>query len=113
MYIVCVTIRVKPELVTDFIAATRENQLGTRTHEPGNVQWDFLQGEDDPTAFFIYEAYHTKDDFPLHQAMPHYLTWRDAVAPMMAEPRVGKRYFSVDHSVDCSVDSSVVSSVDS
>jgi len=100
MYVVCVTIRVKPEQVEAFIRATLANQHGTRTTEPGNVQWDFLQAEEDPTAFFIYEVYKTKEDFPVHQQTSHYNQWRDEVVDMMAEPRLGKRYFTVDFTGD-------------
>ena len=91
MYVVCVQIHVKPEHVESFIRVTRDNHLGSR-QEPGNVRWDLLQAEDDPTRFFLYEVYRTKADFPIHQQTEHYLAWKDAVTDMMAEPRVGIRY---------------------
>ncbi len=95
MYVVCVTIHVKPEFVDQFIAATLDNATNTRALEPGNVRWDFLQAEDNPTHFFLYEVYKTKEDFPKHQQMEHYLRWRTAVQDWMAEPRVGFRYANI------------------
>ncbi len=95
MYIVCVTVKVKPQFVGPFIQATLLNQQGTRTTETGNVRWDFLQAEDDPTHFFAYEVYLTKEDFPKHQQTAHYLTWKAAVENWLAEPRVGIRYISL------------------
>jgi quinol monooxygenase YgiN len=38
------------------------------------------------------ETYHTPDDPARHKATAHYAAWRDAVAPMMAEPRRGVTY---------------------
>ncbi|MEP7287092.1 MAG: antibiotic biosynthesis monooxygenase [Chloroflexota bacterium] len=95
MYIVCVQCHIKPEFVDDFIRVTHENHEGTRTTEPGNVRWDCLQAEDDPTRFFLYEVYHSKEDFPIHQQTAHYLRWKEAVADMMVEPRVGTRFLNV------------------
>jgi len=91
MYIVCVQIHVKSEYVESFIRLTQGNHLGSR-QEAGNVRWDLLQAEDDPTRFFLYEVYRTKADFPIHQQTAHYLAWKEAVTDMMAEPRLGVRY---------------------
>jgi (4S)-4-hydroxy-5-phosphonooxypentane-2,3-dione isomerase len=90
MYVVCVTIHVKPEHVDAFIAATLENARNSR-HEPGNLRYDVLRAEDDPQRFFLYEVYHSKEDFAAHQQTPHYFTWRDAVQDWMAQPRQGVR----------------------
>jgi len=95
MYVVCVQVHVKPEYIDEFIQTTRANYEDTRKNEPGNVRWDLLQSEEDPARFFIYEVYKTKEDFPKHQETPHYKRWREVVAPWMAEPRVGVKYFNV------------------
>jgi len=94
MYVVCVTVKVKPGHEDDFIAASRENARGTR-QEAGNVRFDVLRGEEDKSQFFLYEAYRTKEDFASHQQTPHYLRWRDAVKDWMAEPRKGVRHTSL------------------
>ena len=91
MYVVCVTINVKPEHVEDFIPAILDNARGTR-QEPGNLRFDVIQAEDDPTRFFLYEVYYTKEDFAAHQQTAHFYAWRDAVQDWMAQPRQGTRY---------------------
>ncbi len=94
MYVVCVTVFVKPDRAEAFAEASRLNHEGTRT-EPGNVRFDVLQAEDDPARFFLYEAYRSRDDFAAHQQTPHYQTWRSTVADMMAQPRQGVRHHSL------------------
>lgn len=91
MYVVCVTIKVKPEHVQDFIPTILDNARGTR-QEPGNLRFDVLQSEDDPARFFLYEVYYTKEDFSAHQQTAHYHAWREAIESWMAEPRQGVRY---------------------
>jgi len=94
MYVVCVKIQVLAEHVDAFIAATRDNARGTR-EEPGNVRFDVLRGNDDPTRFFLYEVYKEEAGFKAHQQTEHYLRWKETVAPMMAAPRVGEKYSSI------------------
>lgn len=94
MYFVCVSIHVKPDHLDRFVEATLVNARGTRG-EPGNLRFDVLRREDDPTRFFLYEAYRDKDAFTHHQKTEHYARWRDAVKEWMAEPRVGLRHLPV------------------
>jgi (4S)-4-hydroxy-5-phosphonooxypentane-2,3-dione isomerase len=95
MFVVCVTIRVIPEYVEAFVAATRQNSRATRSLEPGNARFDVLRSVDDPTQFFLYEAYRDEAAFRAHQQTEHYLAWKAAVAPWMAVPRVGVKHVSV------------------
>ena len=94
MYVVCVTIFVKPPAVGAFIDATLDNARNTR-QEPGNVRFDVLQAEEDPARFMLYEAYRSQDDFARHQQTEHYLRWKQAVAEWMAQPRQGVRHHSL------------------
>lgn len=94
MYVVCVTVHVAPEHVESFIQATLENARESRK-EPGNVRFDVLQAEADPAQFFLYEVYREKEDFGRHQQTPHYLRWKETVAPWMAVPRRGIRHLSL------------------
>ncbi len=86
MYILSVTVKVKPESVVAFIDASLANHAGSR-REPGNLRWDLLQAADDSTHFMLYEVYRTEDDFKAHRQTPHFLLWQETVADMMAEPR--------------------------
>ena len=94
MYVVCVTIFVKPESVTRFLEATFDNAGNTRK-EPGNIRFDVLRGEEEPNRFFLYEVYQSKEDFVKHQQTPHYLRWKSAVADWMAQPRQGVRHHPI------------------
>ena len=89
MHITLVHVRVKPEAIDAFIAATRANHEAS-IREPGNRRFDVLQSPDDPARFILYEAYASADDAAAHKATAHYLAWRDAVAELMAEPRRGE-----------------------
>lgn len=91
MIVTCVYVHVRPEVIDDFIEASSANHTGS-VKEPGNVRFDFIQQDDDPTRFMIYEAYESADAAAAHKNTSHYLTWRAAVENMMAEPRKGIRY---------------------
>lgn len=94
MYVVAVTVHVKPDQIPLFIDATLDNARNTR-QEPGNVRFDVLQSQDDPAQFLLYEAYAAADDFVKHQQTPHYLRWKQLVAEAMAQPRQGRKHHSL------------------
>lgn len=94
MHIVHVQVHVKPEAVESFRRATRDNARGS-LQEPGIVRFDVCQSADDPTRFVLVEIYRTKDDPPRHRETSHYRAWREAVEPMMAEPRTKAEYVNV------------------
>ena len=91
MLVVHVFVRVTPESVDAFAAATHENARQS-VREPGVVRFDVVQQADDPTRFVLMEIYRTAEDPARHKETAHYATWRDAVAPMMAEPRRAVHY---------------------
>ncbi len=99
MYIVHVDIHVKPEALNAFRDATIENASNS-IHEVGIARFDFMQRSDDPTRFTLVEVYRTPADADLHKQTAHYLTWRDTVADMMAEPRTSVKYASIFPSED-------------
>ncbi|MFC2089538.1 antibiotic biosynthesis monooxygenase [Bacteroidota bacterium] len=86
-----VYVQVKKENIDEFIAATIRNHEAS-VNEEGNMRFDFLQKEDDPGSFVLYEAYENEATAAAHKSTPHYLEWRDIVAGMMAEPRKGFKY---------------------
>lgn len=91
MHVTLVHVHVKPEHLEPFIAATLRNHEGS-VREPGNLRFDVLQSEDDPTRFVLVEMFRDADAATAHKATPHYLAWRDEVAAWMATPRVGQRH---------------------
>jgi (4S)-4-hydroxy-5-phosphonooxypentane-2,3-dione isomerase len=100
MLIVHVHVRVKPESIEAFRRATVENARQS-VKEPGIARFDVLQDSGEPTRFVLVEVYRNTDSPAQHKDTPHYQTWRDAVADMMAEPRTSVKYdniFSTDES---------------
>jgi autoinducer 2-degrading protein len=91
MHVTLVHVRVKPERLEEFIAATQANHEAS-VREPGNRRFDVLQSTEDPSRFVLYEAYASADEAAAHKSTPHYAAWRDQVADMMAKPRKGVPY---------------------
>jgi len=94
MLIVHVHAHVKPECVEAFREATVENAQNS-IQEPGVARFDVIQQADDPTRFILVEVYRTPEAPAQHKDTAHYQKWRDAVAPMMAEPRTSVKYVNV------------------
>ena len=94
MYVLCVTVFVKPENISEFLAVTSEHSSLTR-QEKGNVRYDVLQSEEDSTCFIIYEAYQSKEDFLIHRDTIHSLKWKEKIESWMARPRQRIRCNSV------------------
>ena len=94
MYVVTVTVFVKPQFVQQFVEATLDNAHNTR-REPGNVRFDVLQAEAEQNRFLLYEAYRSKGDFEHHHQTDHYLRWKQAVTDYMAQPRQGVKNVSI------------------
>ena len=97
MLIVHVQVRVKPDCVEAFKQAT---QLNARLSllELGVLRFDVSQQQDDPTRFVLVEIYRDADAAAAHKATDHYPVWRDAVAPMMAEPRQSVKFDNISPS---------------
>jgi len=94
MYAVFVRIRIMPGQTSQFLELTAANHGGTR-QERGNLRFDVLQDAADVTRCFLYEVYRDEAAFRTHQQTAHYLAWKEAVAPLMAEPRQAERMHSV------------------
>lgn len=91
MLTVLVHVRVKPEFVEGFKAASLENASHSRL-EPGVAQFDVLQEQGQPDKFVLIEAYRSVEAAAAHKETAHYAKWRDTVASMMAEPRHSVKY---------------------
>ena len=94
MHVTLVHVRVLPDQLEAFLEATAANHEGSM-REPGNRRFDVLRDPADPGRFLIYEVFVDADAAATHKATPHYLAWRDRVAPMMAEPRRGEPWEGV------------------
>jgi (4S)-4-hydroxy-5-phosphonooxypentane-2,3-dione isomerase len=94
MLVVHIHVHVKPEMVEAFKAATLANARAS-VREAGIARFDVCQQPDDPTRFVFVEVYRTAAAPAAHKETAHYAAWRDAVAPMMAEPRTSVKYANV------------------
>jgi (4S)-4-hydroxy-5-phosphonooxypentane-2,3-dione isomerase len=94
MLIVLVHVRVKPEWVEAFKTATIANASAS-VQEAGIARFDLIEEKGDPTRFILVEIYRDAEAPARHKDTEHYRTWRDAVADMMAEPRIGYKYSNV------------------
>jgi len=92
--IVEVQCHVRAEDVEAFRAATLVNARAS-IQEPGIARFDVYQDADDATRFVLVEVYRSKEAPAAHKATAHYAAWRDAVAPMMAEPRTSRKLVNV------------------
>jgi quinol monooxygenase YgiN len=86
MLVVHVHVHVKPECVEAFKQATLANARES-LKELGVARFDVIQQQDVPTRFVLVEVYRDTNAAGAHKETKHYPVWRDAVAPMMAEPR--------------------------
>ncbi|HET7839160.1 MAG TPA: putative quinol monooxygenase [Rectinemataceae bacterium] len=86
MQVTVVSIKVKPERIEAFRAATLEN-VAASLKEPGVARFELFQDRDDPTHFVLFEAYRDAEGPARHKESSHYLKWKDLAEPMMAEPR--------------------------
>lgn len=94
LFIVHVHVHVRPDQVEQFKEATAVNASHS-LQEPGVARFDVVQQIDDPTRFVLVEAYRSREAADAHKETAHYQTWRDTVAPMMAEPRSSVKYVNV------------------
>jgi autoinducer 2-degrading protein len=94
MHIVHVHVHVKTDKIEEFIAATLENARNS-VKEAGIARFDVIQDANNAARFILCEVYKTPGDALKHKETGHYLTWRDKVADMMAEPRNGMPYKNV------------------
>lgn len=94
MLVVHVHVRIRPERIGDFLAATVINARASLT-EPGVLRFDVLRDQADPAHAVLVEVYRDDEASAAHKLTPHYATWRDAVAEMMAEPRRSERFSAV------------------
>ena len=94
MLVVHVHVHVKPESVEAFKQASVENARNS-IQEPGIARFDVIQQADDRTRFILVEVYRDQEATVKHKETAHYATWRDTVAPMMAEARSSVKFSNV------------------
>lgn len=99
LIVLLVDIAVVADRVDAFLAATEANAVASR-QEPGILRFDVLADRGDPAHVVLVEIYRDEAAVAAHKETAHYAAWRDAVAPMMARPRVGTRYVNISPADD-------------
>lgn len=94
MLVVHVNIKVVPDQVEAFLAASRANATAS-LQEPGILRFDVIQDLADPAHVLLVEVYRDEAATVAHKETAHYATWRDTVAPMMAVARSATKFAAV------------------
>ena len=94
MHILIVHARVKAEFIDAFKEATIVNAENS-AREPGVARFDFMQQQDDPSKFVLYEVYRDADAPAKHKETAHYNAWLEKVTDMFEEPRTRALYTNV------------------
>ncbi|MFP4114056.1 MAG: antibiotic biosynthesis monooxygenase [Spirochaetales bacterium] len=82
MIVRIITVRVKPGHERAFEEATVRNHEGS-IREPGVLRFDVLRDENNPGAYYLYEAYRDESATVAHKETEHYNDWKRAVEPFM------------------------------
>ena len=94
MHILIVHARVKTEFIDAFKQATVVNAENS-AKEPGVARFDFMQQQDDPSKFVLYEVYRDAVAPAKHKGTAHYNAWLEKVSHMFEEPRTRALYTNV------------------
>ena len=89
-----VFVSTKPGTEEAFLKASLANAQASAKEE-GIARFDVIQEKEDPTKFVLVEVYKNEDAPAAHKQTEHYMTWRDTVQDMMAEPRSAIKYKTV------------------
>lgn len=100
MFVLVVSLKVKPERREDFLKAAQEDSRGSSNDEPNCLRFDVVEDNANPNHFYFYEVYRNEEALKEHTAAPHYQVWRAAVeSGVLEEPAVVTRctsHFPVD-----------------
>ncbi len=86
LFAVWVTLQVRSEGRTGFLAAIEENARASVREEPGCLRFDVIELDRDENLFAFYELYRDEDAFHReHKGAAHFAAWR-AVAERVLVP---------------------------
>ena len=77
--ILSVTFVIHEQWVSDFETAILINAQASLNNEPGCDRFDVCRDENNPSVFYLYEIYHSKEAIDAHRAAPHYLAMKETV----------------------------------
>ena len=83
LFVLVVSIRIKPENVDRWMPMALENAREARK-EPGCRQFDVLVDPKDKTRVLLYEIYDDEKAFEAHQATEHFKKYLAEAVPLLA-----------------------------
>lgn len=86
MFSAIVDVAILPGTADAFEAAMESHIRNTRG-ETGNVAFHFLKSSTAPDRYLFFEIFVDQVAYEAHHLEPHYLRWRDRVAPFMERER--------------------------
>jgi len=99
MVVLHVTIKVKPEHVSEFLEIIRYDAEHSEKDEPGCLRFDVIQDRDDPNRFYFYEIYRDEAALEAHRQTPHFKLYFEKSQRWLATPperRFGKNLVPSD-----------------
>jgi autoinducer 2-degrading protein len=88
MIALIVTINIKPAFKKQFMDSLMGDAKGSNEDEPGCMQFDVLQDNEDPNRIHLYEVYKDQAAVDAHRQAPHYTKWRETVKDWFATENV-------------------------
>lgn len=83
MFVLSVSIRIKPENVDVWMRKALENAAGARK-EPGCRQFEVLVDPADRMKVMLFEVYDDDSAFEVHQQTPHFKKYLAEAVPLLA-----------------------------
>ena len=99
MVILQVTVQVKPEHVSEYLEAVRDDAEHSEQDEPGCLRFDVIQDRYDANRFYYYEVYKDEVALEAHRQSPHFKLYVEKTSPWLAAPperRFGKNLIPAD-----------------
>jgi len=88
MHVVCVAVRVKPELLAEFERAILHNARESLAKDRGCVRFDVSQSYDDPSRWVFHEVWQSREDHAAHRQSPHFLEYRSVDEQAVVDKQV-------------------------
>lgn len=85
MFLVLVSLMVRPEFLETFLVATLE-MAQESLKENGTRRFEVIRREEDPTQFVVYITFNSRADHAFHRTTPHVKQWLAVITPMLAAP---------------------------
>ena len=86
MVVLHVTVQIKPEHASEFMAAACTNAERSAHDEPGCLRFDVIRDRDDAHRVYFYEVYRDDAALAAHRETAHFKAYFAAVQSWLAAP---------------------------